>query len=506
MLTATPAPVATRRLAPGLAQGLVIALVAAASVAWNTRFDAPPRYDGAGYAVLAESLRTGRGYREIDHPAAPQHAHFPPGYPVALAALWSLTGRSAPAAHALSLGCTVLATLLGWRLFARTASWRVALPLGLALAVNGAWGRVGGSIQSEPLYLVLELTAVLVALWAARTGGPGPGSVLGVLLGACILTRHVGVALAVAILVDLLRRGRYRVASSAAVAAAVTVSPWVGWLVSVGGNTQAGLLPRTGLLRLVGSQALFYLRRLPDQIVGPVIEVATVFRPQWAVPATIAAALATALMLAGWCRCVRSPRRRLLGLVPLVSLALLLVWPFTEAGRFLIPLVPLLLVGCVEGLAPLLARIVGRRRARLVAAWLVLLVSVPYPLLAISTRRVDAQEATHAAFDAACAVLATEPGGPGPVLGRQAGEIFWQSGQTALAPPADADPAAIETLIQAHGVTALLVDDDRYKNSAVSPLGRYVQEHPERVERVWSASDEAAMAIYRVRPEAGNPG
>ncbi len=145
MSTEPPArPAPRRRRRPGPGAGLLIALVAAASVGRNTRFEAPPRFDGAGYAVLAESLRTGRGYREIDHPAAPRHAHFPPGYPVTLAALWSLTGRSAPAAHAFSLGCTVAATLLGWQMFARALAPTVALLLGLALAVNGTWGRVGG--------------------------------------------------------------------------------------------------------------------------------------------------------------------------------------------------------------------------------------------------------------------------------------------------------------------------------------------------------------------------
>ena len=49
----------------------------------NTRFHSPPRFDGAGYAVLAESLLAGQGYREIDHPERPPHAHYPPGRGIA---------------------------------------------------------------------------------------------------------------------------------------------------------------------------------------------------------------------------------------------------------------------------------------------------------------------------------------------------------------------------------------------------------------------------------------
>src|SRR5437868_1319470 len=96
-----------------LVGGLIFA-AAAVSAAWSADLRTPPRFDGAGYAVLAEALATGQGYREIDRPDSPRHAHFPPGYPVALATLWSATGRSVPAAHGLSLISTVAATLAAW--------------------------------------------------------------------------------------------------------------------------------------------------------------------------------------------------------------------------------------------------------------------------------------------------------------------------------------------------------------------------------------------------------
>src|SRR4051794_39630023 len=95
---------------PGFS-GVVIAVVSAASIGGSTDVGAPPRFDGAGYAVLGAALSTGRGYREINHPERPRHAHFPPGYPAALAALWRLAGRSVEAAHVFSELCTVAATL-----------------------------------------------------------------------------------------------------------------------------------------------------------------------------------------------------------------------------------------------------------------------------------------------------------------------------------------------------------------------------------------------------------
>lgn len=482
-------------------QGALVALVAASSVGLNARFEAPPRYDGAGYAVLAESLRTGRGYRAIDHPDAPRHAHFPPGYPLTLAGLWRLGGPSTRSAHVLSMACTVAAVVAAWGWFRRLYRPGIALALGLALAANWTWGRLGGGIQSEPLFLLLEMAAVLATGWAAR-GGAGRGVILGVILGAATLTRHVGVMLAVAAGLDLLARGSRRAALGAAASAAAVVAPWVAWVASVREGTQVGLLGGSGLPGLVASQVVFYGQRLPDQLVGPVVEIGTVFLPALWWPMTGFAAAASAAIVWGWIRFLRSRRRRLAGLVPAATLPLLLVWPFTEAGRFLVPLVPFAIAGAAEGLAWLLARVVARRwagRARGWAAGLVLLASIPYPAYAILAGRAEAAEATHADFDAACAWIGLESDPPGPVLTRQPGEVFWQTGRNALPPPGD-DLAAIDRLIDRHDVAFLIVDEDRYAHAPASPLGRYVRSRLGRVEPVWSQGSAAIYAVVRDHP------
>src|SRR3954447_12460079 len=112
-------------------QGLLIASVCAASLLANASFRAPPRFDGAGYAVLAQSIGQGRGYREIDHPDAPRHAHFPPAYPLALAGVWAMTGTSSTAAHSYSLACSLGATLLAWVWFRKGNRPEVAQLMGL---------------------------------------------------------------------------------------------------------------------------------------------------------------------------------------------------------------------------------------------------------------------------------------------------------------------------------------------------------------------------------------
>ena len=73
-------------------------------------------------------------------------------------------------------------------------------------------------------------------------------------------------------------------------------------------------------------------------------------------------------------------------MIAFTTLALLLIWPFTEAGRFLIPLVPFLLVGLTECLGRVMARI-GLRRPRDSAAAIILAVSAPYAVYSIVSGR-----------------------------------------------------------------------------------------------------------------------
>ncbi len=500
----------------------LIAVVAALAMVGQGDLTAPPRYDGAGYAVLARSLAAGTGYRAIDQPDRPGHAHFPPGYPVLLAFVWSVTGPSALAAHLVSCFCTVGATLAAWWWFRGIYSRDTALVLGLVLALNWAWARTGSAIQSEPLYMLLSQVTIVAAVRAAARGGVGQSLALGGLLAACLLTRQIAIGLVLAVLLDLRLRRRWSMALSAAVVSALVISPWLVWLVVVGGEqrTQADLLlaGSSGLPGRIVSQALFYLQRIPDQITGPVVEVATVIRRTAGVErlANLWALVFSGVVIAGWLVAVRRPRRRLAGLIPMMTLALLLTWPYTEAGRFLIPLVPCLLIGAVEGMSGLVRwgkRSFGLgipdRRVSFFAAVLILVVTLPYSGYSLITGRARARDAGNRAFDAACAWLAWHGDRPGPILTRHPGEVFLATGRQALEVStserqgeADASPDAIARTIARHRVAYLLIDEDRYLSAPSGPLGRFVAERPQGVRKVWSSESEGpAVAIYEVLPE-----
>ena len=458
-----------------------------------------PRFDGAGYAVLGEALATGHGYREINKPEAPPHDHFPPGYPIVLAVLWQFTGRSIVAAHVLSLVCTVIAILLGWSWFRVMYPPRTALLLGLALAINWTWARIGASIQSEPLFILWELLAICVTIRAERKNTVGIGVALGLIVGASMLTRHVGVCIAGAVILELMLCRQWKALTATISTTTLLMLPWIGWLTAIHHHTQLGLLTLDSLGARIVGQAVFYLQRLCDQISGPFVEVGTVMHRLLAlkVVANLWATMAFTIIMWGWVNTLRTSRRRMVGLISSLTLVLLLIWPFTEAGRFLVPLVPMILVGLTEGLARLI-RLVGVKRTRQWAVVIVLLMSVPYSAYSIINGRAKAQRRLHADFDAACQWIARETIGRGLVLTRHPGEVFWQTGRLTIEPDSSS-PDAIDRLIDRVGVTYLLIDDERYMSADSNPLREYVRYYPARAESVWGKSHGGmSVEVFKV--------
>ena len=487
--TPDPGPCGSAPRLPALS-GIVLAGVALISVGLRTRFDAPPRFDGAGYAVLAEALRSGRGYRAIDRPDAPRHAHFPPGYPTALAALWAVTGPSVQAAHALSVGCTVVAVLLFAVWLRGRSGARAGQLLALALALNWSWGRLGGAIQSEPLFFLFS-AALLVARDGAPRLGPAGGVGLGALAAACVLTRHVGLMLAMAVALDLAWSRQLRLVGAYLAAMGLGLLPWLLWLLTVREGTQAGLLPRQGLPELVASQAAFYALRIPDVVAGPFVEVATVFRPSWQVPGLAWSALATGTVLLGLGYSLFTPRFRLAGLAAGLTMALLLVWPFQEAGRFLVPLVPLLLLGAA--MAPL-------RPPTGLAAGTLLALSLPYNLYDLAAHRSEDAAKTLGRLDAACRWIVAQGQRPGSVLCRQGAEAYWLLDRTrTVVPVPGADSGeTVAAVVRRFGVAYLIDDADRYARSEPSPVAQFAAESPNALRRVWQ---EGPITVYQVRDQ-----
>jgi 4-amino-4-deoxy-L-arabinose transferase-like glycosyltransferase len=481
---------------PSSLSPLALIICAAAFAIPQTRFLAPPHYDGAGYAILAKSLVSGSGYRAIDHPDAPRHNHFPPGYPLALAALWRFTGISIPAAHAFSLVLSIASVPLYGKWFSRLFDARLAWWLALALAVNWRWSREAGVIRSEPLFIFLVGLALCLATAPARLRSLAVRLLYGLVLGATMLTRHVGLVVVLVLLLETLRQSdlpggqpasrRARLAPF--VVAALVFAPWLAFVSQGSEGSQFTLWhDRTKPpLSVALGNLTFMTDRIPDLCFGPFVEVATVYQdqPMIRLAARAFAAVFVLVVLLGWVAASQPLPRRTFALIPIGTLGLLAAWPFTEAGRFLVPLLPWFLLGFVHGARSLLERL---NRLGLIH-WLpplVFALSLPYSLYGLATDRASAAERTHEDFDSACAWIATNADLPGPVMTRQPGEAYWLTGRRALAPPAD--PSSLESELERYGVRYLVVDEARFTNAEPSPLAAFVAASPDRVRETFSS-------------------
>ncbi|HEX3621143.1 MAG TPA: glycosyltransferase family 39 protein, partial [Acidimicrobiales bacterium] len=201
--------------------------------------------DAVSYVGTARNLVAGRG---LTPPAGlPPVGHFPPLFPLVLAAVARLGCDPLTAARVVNVaavgGVVLLVGLLVGRL---TGSGVAALAASVAAAASVDLLAASGSALSEPLFLLLAVAALGALgthLDAVRRQPGGPARSYGwlaaasVLAAGALLTRYVGAALVVAGVAALLRFGRRRRwhgAVEAAVFGVVATAPAVGFLAWAG--------------------------------------------------------------------------------------------------------------------------------------------------------------------------------------------------------------------------------------------------------------------------------
>ena len=157
--------------------------------------------------------------------------------------------------------------------------------------------------------MVWEFLAILASIRALRHGHLHSAVALGLALGTAVITRHVGICIAVAVLLELALSGRWRLLLTTMTTATLLVLPWATWLLMVHHHTQAGLLTTQGLTDRIAWQSVFYLQRFPDQLTGPFIEVGTIFKRSRVVTvfANLWAILFGVFLVGGWVKTLQTP-------------------------------------------------------------------------------------------------------------------------------------------------------------------------------------------------------
>jgi hypothetical protein len=195
--------------------------------------------DDATYAVTAKSLAEGRGYRILSIPGEPLQTKYPPLYPGLLSlVIRSLPDRSGgadllgdfhwllvPGALA-GAGALLLSALYWHRILG--ASRPLTVAVAALAALSPAWLGFTRVAMSELPYALLSTAALLCLDGREPRDRRGTARLLlgAALVGGAVLTRSIGVSLAVAAVAAPLLRRRWWDALLVAAVILACVAPW----------------------------------------------------------------------------------------------------------------------------------------------------------------------------------------------------------------------------------------------------------------------------------------
>jgi len=208
--------------------------------------------DDGLYMILAKAISTGQGFRFINLPGAPAGVHYPPGYPLLLAALSTLTGGIPgnplvfAAANMIFLG--VGAAFL--YVLARRAGMGTAMATGCALAgflmPPAVW--MNTALFSEPMWLGLAIPWLVWADSADREGNLDARAaiMLGASAGCIALVRTQAATLALALVFVLAMRRRWKPAILVMASVVLVLLPWQLWIAHHAGEIPAAVSAKYG--------------------------------------------------------------------------------------------------------------------------------------------------------------------------------------------------------------------------------------------------------------------
>jgi hypothetical protein len=192
-------------------------------------------HDDSIYVTTAKALAAGEGYRIISLPYEPAQTKYPAFYPFLLSLIWRLSPHF-PQNLVLMMLLSVVATVgflaLSFRYLTRqgyATSWE-ALAVVAVAAINWRTMILATSISTEMVYGVLSILALSLAEKVARQKGDWVAKMaLGVLMGLAFLTRSSGAALLIAVGVYFVAGKRFKSVIVPLALGAMFVLGWVAW-------------------------------------------------------------------------------------------------------------------------------------------------------------------------------------------------------------------------------------------------------------------------------------
>ncbi len=345
-------------------------------------------HDDGVYVLLGRSLAEGHGLRYFGVAGAPLAPKFPPLYPLCLALIWKIF-PDFPANVSYLAGFNLFILAAGAGIFVGYLTKVLRLPVPLAFFTTLlAWlspelWRVALIPLSEPLFLVL----LLLALWAGGRAEASPGRlwilVFLVSSGLALYSRTLGVALFAGGAAAMALRSRWKAAAGTLIGFVALFLPWLAWT-SRAAQTIPGPLQDTlgpyghWWLSQVVSAPFAFISFLVASGRRVLLEIFSLLLPGVSGRGLWLGLLLLPLVLIGLREIAR--RTLVLPLVLILSLAILVAWPFGDV-RLLVPFEPLIVAAAVLGAWKLWAwsrakGAVGAGVVGVATAWVVLVVSV----------------------------------------------------------------------------------------------------------------------------------
>jgi hypothetical protein len=334
------------------------------------------QYDDCIYVSTAKGLATGQGYRLISLPHEPPQTKYPPVFPLVLSFIW----RAYPqfpenliSMMLLSVTATVSFLALTWTYLIRQAyagKWQALVVIAFT-AINARMLILATSVVSEMVYAFLSVVALYLAEkheqekkdWVS-------GTALGVVTGIALLTRSAGLSLLLAIGTYYVLRGQWKRILLPVGIAGIFAVGWAAWCYAnqstaegvnaayytsylrdfnevinraqaIGGESRLSILLSMVITNITG----FILVSVPICL-GLPLEYIPYF------------GFAFLFIIAGFYR-LGSNGLRLVQIYLISYLAFHFVWPYVTYSRFLMPLLPFLLLFIITELDRL-ARFVRR--------------------------------------------------------------------------------------------------------------------------------------------------
>jgi hypothetical protein len=332
--------------------------------------------DDARYILLARSLRSG-GYYDLFSVDLPAHSLYPPGYPALLAVWGAVFGDSFDTLIALNVLLSAASVWIMFLALRKLVSTELATLCVLAVAANSALILRAGGVRSEvPFMFFLALFA-----WVVVNGRDSNRYLIVAAFAAlaAALTRSLGAALPLALLLHILLARRYRVVVAFGVVAALTVGAWLSWTLL----TAADAGPTTNYVRAAfggwedpADANVFQV--LVDRVVRNVSAYAPVL-PGQVFPTLPGTPIDNAVSIFIWLVGLASGavlflrRWRPVLLVLAITAPVVVLWPYMQ-GRFFEPYLLIIVPWVLLGWEHLAGRLRGSWRRPVVFALTVLMV------------------------------------------------------------------------------------------------------------------------------------